>query len=97
MPLQAIVEDDQGRVVGPARDMQALPSSRESPGTSVYSSSIPLTDLRPGAYVLRVGTRASAGATAVQPGSWRFVCGPRRNRSRATRRPMRSWRLPPGR
>ena len=30
-----------------------------------YSSSIPLTNLRPGAYVLRVGTRASAGATSA--------------------------------
>ena len=36
MPLEAIVEDEQGRVVGPVRDMQALPSPRESPGTSVY-------------------------------------------------------------
>ena len=62
MPVQATVEDDQGRVVGPVRDIQALPSPRESRGTSVYSASIPLTDLRPGAYVLRVGTRASAGA-----------------------------------
>jgi hypothetical protein len=48
MPLEAIVEDDQGRIVRPVRDMQALPSPGESAGTSVYGSSIPLTDLRPG-------------------------------------------------
>ncbi len=63
MPLQAIVEDDHGHVVGPVHDMEALPSPGESAGTSVYRSSIPLTNLRPGAYVLRVGTRAAAGAT----------------------------------
>ena len=96
MPLQAVVEDDQGHVVGPVHDMEALPSPGESAGTSVYRSSIPLTNLRPGAYSAARRHPCRLQARRLQPGSWRFACGPRRNRSRATRRPTRSCRLPRG-